>query len=130
MKRPTLRPTTRLLGAGLLLGAALLLGAGLLAGPAMAQTIEPSIPEDYPEGPGREETVLFCGACHSFQIVAAQGMNRAMWDESLKWMVQRHNMPQLDKEELDVILDYLEATFPPKPSGGRPGWTNPFAPQR
>jgi hypothetical protein len=99
----------------------------VLALPAGA--VEPPNPEDYPPGPGREETVLFCGACHSFRIVAAQGMSRAQWDESLKWMVQRHNMPQLDKAELDVILDYLERTFPPKPAGTRPGWTNPFAPR-
>ncbi len=100
-----------------------------LATPAGAN--EPSNPEDYPPGPGREETVAFCGACHSFRLVAAQGMTRPQWEESLKWMVQRHNMPQLDKADLDVILAYLERAFPPKaPPAGRPGWTNPFAPQK
>ncbi len=108
----------------------LLLGVALLAAPVLAQTIEPSNPEDYPEGPGRDETVMFCGSCHSFKIVAAQGMNRAQWDDSLKWMVTRHNMPELEGEELDTILTYLERTFPPKPAGSRPGWTNPFAPSR
>ncbi len=108
----------------------LFLGVALLAAPALAQTIEPSNPEDYPAGPGREEAVMFCGSCHSFKIVAAQGMTRAQWDESLKWMVTRHNMPELEGEELDTILTYLERAFPPKPAGGRPGWTNPFAPSR
>jgi hypothetical protein len=109
----------------------LLLGAGaMLAAPALAMTIEPSNPEDYPDGPGREETVMFCGSCHSFKIVASQGMTRAQWDESLKWMVTRHNMPQLEGEDLDIVLAYLERTFPPKPAGSRPGWSNPFAPQR
>ena len=116
----------------MLLGAALL-GAALLAAPASAQTVAPSNPADYPDAPGREEAVTFCGACHSFRLVAAQGMTRAQWDESLQWMVRRHNMPELDKEDLDVILGYLEKAFPPKaPAGGagRPGWTSPFAPQR
>jgi hypothetical protein len=108
----------------------LLLGAVLLAAPALAQGIEPSNPADYPEGPGRDDAVMFCGSCHSFKIVAAQGMTRAQWDESLKWMVARHNMPELEGEELDTVLTYLERAFPPKATGGRPGWTNPFAPSR
>ena len=99
----------------------------LLAGPAWAQ----SDPAEFPDAPGREEAVAFCGSCHSFRIVASQGMTRAQWDESLKWMVQRHNMPQLDKEDLDPILGYLERAFPPKATGGgRPGWVNPFAPRQ
>jgi hypothetical protein len=106
-----------------------MLGGVLLAAPALAQSVAPSDPADYPDAPGREETVNFCGACHSFRLVAAQGMTRAQWDESVKWMVQRHNMPQLDKAELDVMLDYLAAAFPPKATGGRPGWSNPFAPK-
>jgi len=109
---------------------ALLLGAALLTAPALAQTVAPSDPADYPDAPGREETVIFCGACHSFRIVASQGMTRLQWDDSLKWMVQRHNMPQLEKDELDVILGYLERVYPPKATGGRPGWTNPFAPRQ
>lgn len=110
----------------------LLLGviAQLLASPLHAQPSEPDDPALYPDGPGKEEAMAFCGACHGFKLVAAQGMTRIQWDESLKWMVQRHNMPQLEGEDLDVILGYLERAFPPKPAGGRPGWSNPFAPQR
>ena len=103
----------------------------VLATPALAQTVAPSDPADYPDAPGREEAVAFCGSCHGFRIVASQGMTRLQWDESLKWMVQRHNMPELDREDLDVILGYLERAFPPKATGGgRPGWTNPFAPRQ
>ena len=108
----------------------ILLAAALLAGPALAQNVAPSDPADYPDAPGREEAVTFCGACHSFRIVAAQGMTWVQWDESLKWMVQRHNVPQLENDELDVILGYLERVYPPKATGGRPGWTNPFAPRQ
>ena len=40
----------------------------------------------------------YCTACHSFKIVAAQGMSRDRWDESLTWMVDRHNMPDVQGE--------------------------------
>ena len=33
-------------------------------------------PEQYPDGPNREETFYFCTACHGFKIVAQQGMSR------------------------------------------------------
>ena len=85
---------------------------------------------DYPDHPGRAESFGFCGACHGFRIVAAQGMTRAQWDASLAWMSERHNMPALDKADRDLILDYLSKAFPQTaPAGGRPGWRNPFAPQ-
>jgi hypothetical protein len=109
---------------------ALALGAALAAAPVQAQGVAPSDPADYPDAPGREEAVAFCGACHSFRIVAQQRLTRAQWDESMKWMVQRHNMPELDKEDMDLILGYIEKAFPAAPAGGRPGWRTPFAPQR
>lgn len=120
-----------------------LLAALALATPAHAQrpppasfqpaaTFQPSEdnPADFPDAPGKDETLAFCGACHGMKIVAAQGMTRPQWDESLKWMVLRHNMPQLDRDDLDLILAYLERAFPPKATGGRPGWSNPFAPPK
>ena len=81
-------------------------------------------PEHYPDGPNRETTFYFCTACHSFKIVAAQGMSRERWDESLTWMVERHRMPEVKGEERDKILDYLAAAFPERTQPG--GWKNPF----
>lgn len=84
-------------------------------------------PEQYPDGPNREETFYFCTACHSFKIVAAQGLSRERWDESLTWMVQRHAMPDVQGKDRDKILDYLAAAFPERTAPG--GWKNPFAPK-
>ncbi len=82
-------------------------------------------PEEFPEGAGRDETFYACTACHNFKLVAAQGMNRRQWDDSIELMVKRHNMPPLDDADRKVVLDYLEKTYPPRaPSGG--GWQNPF----
>ena len=81
-------------------------------------------PEQYPDGPNRENTFYFCTACHGFKIVAAQGMSRERWDESLTWMVERHKMPDVQGEDRAKILDYLAAAFPERTQRG--GWKNPF----
>lgn len=105
-----------------LMGAAL---AAALALPAAAF----NDPEDLPEGEGREETFYACVACHSFQVVARQGMTPAMWDNTLTLMVDRHGMMELPEDERALILDYLSEHFPASTeTGGRRGWTNPFAP--
>jgi hypothetical protein len=83
-------------------------------------------PEQYPSGANRDDTFYFCTACHSFKIVAAQGMSRERWNESLDWMVKRHNMPDVQGEDRNRILDYLASAFPER---REPGWKNPFAPQ-
>jgi hypothetical protein len=86
-------------------------------------------PEDFPAGAGRDDTFYACTACHGFKLIAQQGMSRRQWEDSISFMVTRHNMPPLPEKELKVVLDYLEATFPPRaPAAGR-GWQNPFAPR-
>jgi hypothetical protein len=81
-------------------------------------------PEQYPAGPGRDETFYACTACHGFMLVAQQGMSRRQWDETIDLMIAKHNMPALDGNDRTVVLDYLEQTYPPTtPSGG---WQNPF----
>lgn len=84
-------------------------------------------PEQYPAHPNRDDAFYFCTACHSFKLVAAQGMSRQRWDESLTWMVERHNMPDVQGEDRSKILDYLETAFPERREPG--GWKNPFAPK-
>jgi hypothetical protein len=82
-------------------------------------------PEQYPAGPNRDDTFYFCTACHSFKLVAAQGMSRERWDESLTWMVSRHNMPDVQGADRAKILDYLAAAFPERKRAPG-GWKNPF----
>jgi mono/diheme cytochrome c family protein len=85
-------------------------------------------PEDMPEGAGREEAFYSCIACHSMQVVTRQGMSRAMWEDTIRLMVERHGMPELDPEDEALILAYLSEHFPAVAPGARRGWTNPFAP--
>ncbi len=98
------------------------LAAALLASlPATAETFTPSEErqEDYPEGPGREQTFYACIACHGFKLVAQQGQTRQQWDDTLNWMTQKHGMPPIDGDFRKVVLDYLESAFPPRGSAGR-----------
>jgi hypothetical protein len=102
--------------------------------PALAQSAPPvytpgdEAPEEFPAGPGRDETFYACVACHNFKLVAAQGMNRERWDGTLTYMTQRHGMPAIEGDDRRLILDYLAAAFPERPAQ-RPGWRNPFQPQ-
>lgn len=82
-------------------------------------------PEDFPAGTGRDETFYACTACHGFKLVAQQGMNRRQWSDSINWMSEKHNMPPLDEKDRDIVLNYLEAAFPPG-APARGGWQNPF----
>jgi hypothetical protein len=86
-------------------------------------------PEDYPAGAGRDDTFYSCTACHGFKLIAQQGMSRRQWEESLQLMIDRHNMAPLPDKDKKVVLDYLEATYPPRAPAGRGGWQNPFAPR-
>jgi hypothetical protein len=81
-------------------------------------------PEQYPDYPNRDDAFYFCTACHGFKLVAAQGMSRERWDESLTWMVERHNMPDVQGDDRKKILDYLATAFPERTQPG--GWKNPF----
>jgi mono/diheme cytochrome c family protein len=123
------RKTAR--GSGIMMAAALAAAIPFalpVVAPLMAQQTleaEPETPEVLPEGPGRDETFFACVACHNTAIIRAQGMTRERWDETLSWMVERHNMPNYEGEERKVILDYLARHFPPR----RRAPVNPFLKQ-
>jgi hypothetical protein len=110
---------------------ALAIGLVLVTVPVLAQesgAARGETPEAYPAGPHRDETFYTCTACHGFKIVAAQGMSRERWDETVTWMTERHKMPKLEGEEREKVLDYLASAFPERPRAPG-GWTNPFAPK-
>ena len=73
---------------------ALALAAGPVAAQAPVFTPSDEKPEDYPGGPGRDDTFYACTPCHGFKVVAAQGQSRRQWDDTLDWMTEKHNMPK------------------------------------
>jgi hypothetical protein len=103
------------------LAAALLSSAGSFA--------QEETPETLPDFPGREETFGYCIGCHSMKVVSRQGMDRVRWDDTLRWMTEKHNMPEPDAEMRKTLLDYLAQAFPPQAPAQSGGWVNPFAPK-
>lgn len=109
------------------IGAAAIGTAPILAQSETApQAIEEDV-ESFPAFPGREETFGFCTGCHNFKLVAAQGLTRERWDETMTLMTEKHGMPQIDGEPRDLILDYLAQAFPIGKSRQPGGWQNPFS---
>lgn len=108
---------------GLLAILALALATASAAAQTPGFTPSDEKPEDYPAGAGRDDTFYACTPCHGFKIVATQGQSRRQWDDTLDWMTQRHAMPTPREAERKVMLDYLEAAFPPR---AQRGWQNPF----
>jgi hypothetical protein len=103
------------------------LGGGLAWSQAATFAPRDESPEEFAPGAGRDETFYACTPCHNFKLVAAQGLTRERWDETLSFMTSRHNMPALEGRERTLVLDYLEQAYPPRPARG--GWQNPFAPR-
>lgn len=106
--------------------AALLMGSATMAFAQNAFTPRDESPEEFAAGPGRDETFYTCTACHNFKLVAAQGLSRAGWDDSINLMIRRHNMPPPDQKDREVLLNYLETAYPPR-APNRGGWQNPFS---
>ena len=68
--------------------------------------------QGLPPGPGREDVLYRCGACHSLMIVKQQGLSRESWDESLEWMVEEQGMTPIEDEATrNRVLDYLATHF-------------------
>lgn len=105
----------------------------LLSGPGMSQAPQfqprPEEPDEFPPGPGRDDTFYACSACHGFKLVAQQGMNRRQWEDSLQWMTEKHGMQPLPDKDRTIVLDYLEQAFPPRAPAANRGWQNPFSPR-
>jgi hypothetical protein len=100
---------------------------GQVLAQAPAPAFEPRLEdiETLPEGPGREEAFYGCTACHAFKLVAAQGMTRQRWDETIQLMIDKHKMSEPAEADRTAMLDYLEKHYPPRAPRG--GWQNPFA---
>jgi mono/diheme cytochrome c family protein len=81
-----------------------------------------------PDGEGKDLTKTTCGKCHSTNIFASQGYTREQWSSIMDSMASK-GMEATD-DEAAQILDYLSASFPPKPSkASPPAPANPPAPK-
>jgi hypothetical protein len=108
-------------------------GAVAIAQPKQKQKAQPQFvpqaedPENFPDGPGRDDAFYACAGCHAFKLVASQGFSRERWDETIDLMTERHGMAKLDGKDREIILGYLAKTFPPRTQPR--GFQNPFLKQ-
>lgn len=78
---------------------------------AAVQLDDEAILASLPDGPGKEEAFYSCHGCHSFFLVRQQRLSRKHWDELFDWMVEEQGMPEIEGEERQLILDYLETNY-------------------
>lgn len=81
------------------------------SGPSLGQDPEEDEFEGLVAGPGQEEVLIYCSACHSTRIVQQQGLSRDQWIETLEWMVEDQGMSEIDEPDLTLILDYLAKNY-------------------
>lgn len=66
---------------------------------------------DLPPGPGRDQVVQNCTACHSAAIILQNRMTRERWDETITWMQEKQGLWELEPDLRNTILDYLSRHF-------------------
>jgi hypothetical protein len=88
----------------------------LLASPLAIAAVEPG--PGLTEGQGRETVVRHCTVCHSARLIAQSRGDRDGWRAMIRWMQETQGLWPLGGDEA-IILDYLEASYPPLRSGRR-----------
>lgn len=81
---------------------------------ASAQNVveKPLLSEENP--PPAVLTREYCSACHSFQLVESQRLNRATWEWVIADMVGKFGAGWITPTEQTIILDYLVEHYGPK----------------
>lgn len=92
-------------------------GAGML-GVAIAASGSPALAEEdefggIPRAPGVEITYYACSSCHSFKLVAQQGLSKERWREVLVWMVEEQEMEPMEPSDFSATLNYLAKFYGP-----------------
>lgn len=67
--------------------------------------------QGLPKGKGREAVFYNCVACHSMAIIQQQRLNRQVWNDVLRWMIDEVGMPKPSEKDYRLILDYLVEHF-------------------
>lgn len=89
----------------------------LAAFPAAAQEVDAAT--GLAKAPGWELVRANCGGCHSYQLVTAQRADRQTWLDTIRWMQATQNLWELAPATERTLLDYLTASYPPRPERRR-----------
>ncbi len=86
--------------------------------PPSQQVSKPIVSEENPSS--AVLTQEYCSACHSFQLVAAQRLDRATWEWVMDDMVEEFGAGWITAQEQRKIIDYLVKHYGPQPLGSKP----------
>lgn len=64
-----------------------------------------------PKGPGLQDVLANCIACHSSRLIIAQKLSRQSWLKTIRWMQEKQNLWPIEPEAENRILSYLETYF-------------------
>src|SRR6478672_12400513 len=73
-----------------------------------------AIASTMPKGKGKDETVKYCGGCHSMAVVVKQRKTRTQWLETVEVMAQKGTTASED--DLLTVVDYLARNYGPRKS--------------
>jgi competence protein ComEA len=73
-------------------------------------TIAAAAQAQFPDGPGKEETVKLCGQCHELERTTSQRQDRAGWQETVNKMASL-GMAGKDSD-MAAVVEYLTTHFP------------------
>ncbi len=65
-------------------------------------------------GLGREETFYACATCHTEGRITRSRMTREEWAITLDSLTEHNEVPPLEDDELELILDYLGEHYGPE----------------
>ena len=76
----------------------------------LALALSAAAQAQFPDGPGKAETVKMCSACHELERSAAMHQDRAAWKDEVDKMVALG--AKGTDQEINSVIDYLARSFP------------------
>ena len=80
-----------------------------LAAAAILVAFTPARAQQLPDGPGKDETIRVCGACHAPERSASVRLTREGWEDVVARMMALG--AKGTDEDMKAVLDYLSANF-------------------
>lgn len=74
----------------------------------------PAFPVQLADGPGRGETQIACGSCHTPRYITMQPpLPAASWDAEVRKMIKTYGA-QISETDTQKIIQYLQAHYTPE----------------
>ena len=83
-------------------------------GPMLAPAWPKRLPQDLPDGAGKQLVSEKCTLCHDVQRIMVKRADREDWQHTVQHMrglMSERNMPDLTSEQATQITDYLDSKF-------------------